>query len=407
MPYNAVTEVEIWTSNLIHRKLVTSKQSGLLVNDLAERIETKDHKVFHVDLKPLSSSVKYNKSPAEVVKSSFDNSKKMSKDALINQIKKIEIKSKLRLEIVLIEPNTNFVKELSSGIFGVYDLKKPLRESFGHYKYLKGRSVLRKVSDNESLPDEIVFLKTSNFNPEHFKSFLEGKSYDTFLGYLPEKFLESKDRVDYSTQETWGLVMNLSDNKYNTALKRKCLSAKISRKQLVKNILTDHQATESLSGLFKQKQKLNCDKIRHSKIYIPKEIGKTAEKLCIYFKRNQAFNDCKITEFTNVLQSIKDKSFDTALISLTIDGPFESFLLSTLKAESTFNIVGDYNIKIPRALYTASGSTFLKFFEKFVFDNMLFISISLPTRKVMASNKEKYLPSLIGPAFDNLENLSR
>jgi hypothetical protein len=394
-PYKAVTEVDIWFSRLMYRNLVKVDIDGFLSNDLAESIESTDHKEFIIKLKKNIFFQSGRPINGQRVKECLEKTLSNTKSSLIHRISSIEVNKEGSLLIDLHEATPDFVKHLSSHIFSIYN---PLNMADVSGRYYKTSNLkLKKRDENSSYPNEVKIIK-SNKSEVLIDS---GHPFDTFLAYTTP-FKNTKMEIKYRVQDTWGLIVNLK-GKFSDLSQREKLSQSINRKQLTSEIFSDHTPVWSLNGnlnsIHKNTKKLNFN------ILIPNEISSTGKKFCGFLKQIHEVK-CYFTDFIELLKRLKENKFDSALISLTTDFPYIESNLDYLDPNSRFSIVNT-KISIPRNLKRLYGSKFFNAFEKFVFQNQLFISLSLPVRTVYASKKENYTPSLIGPAFDPIENLIR
>jgi hypothetical protein len=398
VPYLAVTEIDIWVSRMKYRNLVSVNKDGFLVNDLAKEIIILDSQTYQVSLKEKSFFRSSRAVTAKMVKDCLEHTKLKLKHELIAQISNIKVLSEYSLIIKLIRPEPQFIKQLSSNIFSIYNVDNIQDVSGIYYSGKENELLLREGMSG--YPSKVLIVKVDSLK-EKVTALSSDYPFDSFLAYT-NSFKGSKYKLNYRVQDIWGLVLNLKGKfeKYET---RECLNQSIDRNSLVENAFHNHQASWSLNGKIKP---LNvCTKKFNFKILIPEEIGDTGTKFCRFMKTQHDVS-CKFVAFSKLLNALKSNSFDTALIGLTTDFPYIESNLDYINHESKFSIVNK-KIEIPSKLKTLLNIEFFDYFEKFIYENAYFISLSFPLRTVYASDKEKYIPSLIGPAFDSVENLSR
>ncbi len=401
-PIEAVTEVDHWVSRLLYRKLVSLSPEGILQNDLAQNISFLSPTKISIEIKSNQFLQDGREITADTVVDCFNNVLNESKSRMVNYLEGIKKMTKYKLEITITKPNRNFLKYFSSDLFSVYDFKNGTFIGSGSYKYQvlnNGQWILKNISDS-NYPRIISLLKKSDI-----KKIDDIQKYDTFLDYTTnydefDKFIKTKN--SYSIQETWGLVLNIKD-KFSALKYRKCLNESIDRVHMVEKFLPTHIAVESLYGRIQNKDRC-LEKISFS-VLIPSELGEVASKICSSFSKKHNIK-CKFLPFKRMLENIKNNNFDSAFLSITIDTPFSDSNLDMLNYKSNFHIV-NIPIETPSNLIKQSGATFIKAFEEYIYENVYFISITLPKRTVYASNIENYIPSLISPSFDSKENLLR
>lgn len=397
-PFEAVTEVEIYAARLQYRTLVNLNPQGFLVNDIAESISTSDNKAFSVKLKDKQKFRSGKTINAKSVVEAFTTSIKKSKDPILLQIMNMKILNDLTFEIRLKQEEVNFVRQLSSHLFSIFD-PSDLRDVSGSY-FMVGKNRFQRVTDNK-LPKILSFDLLDVEKAENI--FKTSEAFDTALAYTSTPKLEKQDyRINYRVQETWGLVLNLKD-RFSSRTERRCLNSSVPRDHIIKEALVGHTKANSLNNL-REKVDSCSDKMEFS-ILIPTEIEEKGKKFCKTISKVHNIK-CIYVSFSELLSRLKGNQFEAALISLTTDDPFVETYLNYLDPKSRFSIVNKA-ISIPETLKNSYGADFYKQLEAFLFEEALFISISHPIRTIFASKSEEYKPSLISPAYDSLENLKR
>ncbi len=397
-PLQSVSEVENWTVGLLYRKLVFLDINGVIRNDLAENIKA-DGKNIIVDIKPNQYDAENTLLNADVVKDSFDRALRVSKSRYIKNIDNIKVVDNYKVLIVLKKKNIHFLRHLSSHLFSIHRLnkKKPIESGIYRVNKMKRKKLyLENYRSIKGYPHSVILLKKGD---KDFKK-INNYRFDTFLDYTRDYDLSSK--LKYRIHENWGLVLNLK-SKFKKLKNRICLSQKIDREAIVKNVLFDHKVAYSLDNSFVESGR--CKSKLSFKLLVPFEIGRVGEKICNELKKSIEIK-CIVKPFVTILDLIKTDKHEAALISLTTDSPFLESNLDLLNHKSSFSIVNKA-IEIPSELESKTGKYFFREFEKYVFDKRLFISITSPIRVVFASEIKKYKPSLINPSCDSVENLKR
>lgn len=398
LPLEAVTEVDIWATRSMFRGLMEVNKDGLLVPDLASTINKISNKTYEITLNKNNNFTSGKIIDAHAVKESFLALKKSSKTNSGQQIKNISIESPYKFTIHLNTSNPNFIKDLSSHFFKVFN-PQDLSDSSGLYQRVKDNLKLRK--NNIKYPKEILLIKVPKKGlPDSFDKEIP---FDTFLAQT-SKSKDRDNRLSYRVQDTWGLVLNLKD-KFKNLEDRLFLNESLNRYEIVNTAFKGHTPFHSLYSNKKTAPSGKNSNIKSFSLLLPTEVMNESKEICEYL--NNLFEvDCKFISFLQLLKRIKSNDFDAALLSITLDSPYVESSLSLLDHNSTFSIV-NIPLKYPDELNNLYGTQYMQVFEDFILKNMLFISISTPFREVYASNKEKYVPSLINPAFDSLENLLR
>jgi hypothetical protein len=393
-----VTEVENWTARLIYRKLVYLDSSGVLVNDLAKSIKN-NGRVLVVNLVENQVDSTNKVIDSNTVKKTFDRLIHNSNSEYVKNIEKIFVIDKYSFKIVLKAENMNFLRLLSSHFFSIYNIDEGNPIESGLYKISKRKNsklYFKRVTQDSDYPETLIMLKSKDKDFDRMSEY----NFDTFLDYTTK--YKSDEKLEYRIHENWGLLLNLKD-RFHKLSSRKCLSQSIDRNTVINKVLTNHKLSYSLDNSFVESNK--CQVHTHFNLLIPLEIKTLGEGLCEVFKKNMNVK-CLYIKFTGILKRVKESKFDSALISVTTDSPFLESNIDLLKPRSNFSLVNK-DVDVPLDLVTKTGKDFFREFERIIFENRYFISISAPTRTVYASDINKYKPSLVNPSNDSVENLKR
>ncbi len=391
-PYEAVTEVDIWDTRLRFRNLLKINDLGLIENDLAQDVTKMSETSYRIQIKPeqyLSTNEPIN---AQAIKKAFEHSVQNSQIEALQNIKAINIINNLTLEIKLKKPRLDFYKLLATHFFSIYCPEKSNCSSGIYTRSVDIPNQLIQEKD-ASLPSKVDYQKLSE------NDIIHSTLFDTALAYTITPSQVKFKPIKYSVHESWGFVLNLK-SKFKNHDDRKCLNTSLDREHLIKEALVDHSPASSINNRF-QSNSSCLDKLSFS-LLIPEEAGATGNKLCSVIGQWHKVN-CIYLPFQLMLQRISETQFDAALLSLTLDNPYLESYLNYLKPNENFSILNE-NIEVPLNLTLATGNDFYEKFERFLYENAYFISLSKPIRTIYSSNK-KYRPSLINPAYDPISNL--
>jgi hypothetical protein len=383
-PAKAITATDIWFSRLKHRGLVRMKVGNVLSYDLASRIVTRNFKNFEIHLKRNQTMSDGFLIDADLVQKSLS----------VN-LKSVEKLSNYSIMINLDKQDFNFKKKLASHLYLIHKPEK-LVVSSGVYKLVKGRNEFHYIGGDSDFPSVIKYKKVLSESEID----ITAKYFDTAL-LPPGPVKKSVKSFQYKVVETWGLVLNLK-GKFKKIETRKCLANSIDRKELVMNALEGQSPVANFVG---GNIKSKCDFLEKIRIDIPVEIGDIAQKFCKSIKKNHKVK-CNFISFDQLLENLKSGEFDASLLSLTVDQPYIESISDYLMGNDSFSILNKY-VEIPTSLKEARGVEYIKALSDFFERGAYFISLSKPVRTVLASDKEKYIPSMISPGHDYLENLKR
>lgn len=383
-PAKAITATDIWFSRLKHRGLVRMKVGNVLAYDLASRIVTRNFKNFEIHLKKNQIMSDGTLIDADLVMKSLS----------VN-LKSVEKLSHNSIIINLDKADFNFKKKLASHLYLIHKPENLLVSS-GAYKFSKGRKEFQYISDDSDFPRVIKYKKVLSESEVD----ISAKHFDTAL--LPPGPVKKSDRTfQYKVVETWGLILNLR-GKFKKLETRKCLASSIDRKKLVFDALEGQSPVTNFVG---DNIKENCDFLGKYRIDIPVEIGDIAQKFCNSIKKSHKVK-CNFISFDRLLANLKFGKFDASLLSLTVDQPYIESISDYLMGNDSFSVLNKH-VEIPKSLKEARGVEYIKALSEFFEKGAYFISLSKPVRTVLASDREKYIPSMISPGHDYLENLKR
>jgi MarR-like DNA-binding transcriptional regulator SgrR of sgrS sRNA len=112
-PLKAVTEVEIWLTQILYRKLVSLDPDGTLANDLAKSITKTSDKIYIIELHNQQTTENNIEISADMVSKNITRLIRESNTPYAKNIKTFKVLSKLKLEIELHQANDQFIKQLS------------------------------------------------------------------------------------------------------------------------------------------------------------------------------------------------------------------------------------------------------------------------------------------------------
>jgi hypothetical protein len=383
-PTKAITATDIWFSRLKHRGLVKMGVGNVLAYDLASRIVTRNFRDFEIFLKNDQSMSDGTLINAEVAIRSLSGN--------IKSIKKLSAKSFM---ITLDKADLNFKKKLASHLYLIHNPLKP-EVSSGHYRFDKKRNEFEYLGEDSGYPRVVRYKKILS---ESEVDKAEDK-FDTAL-VPPGPIKNSEKAFQYKVVETWGMILKLK-GKFENPKVRKCFDDSLDRDLLVAEALEGHTAVTNFVGENKIEK---CGFDEKFTIDIPVEIGDIAQKFCESIQRTHNV-ECNFISFDQLLTNLKTGKFDASLLSLTVDQPYIESISDYLVGNESFSILNK-NVPIPKFLKDARGVDYIKALSKFFEGGSYFISLSKPVRTVLASDKEKYIPSMISPGHDYLENLKR
>lgn len=393
-PVEMVTEVDIWLSRLLYRKLVSINGNGELRNDLVDRIE-KNKLKYIVYLKKNEKFHDGSLITGQNIKFVFERAQK--KLSSLKLVKEIIVASDTKVIFKLKEELNEFIKILSSPALSIYKLNENVFITSGLYQIGQKDHEFLRFTNDKDYPEVVILAKKEAVEDKRNRF----KLFDTFLDYSTS--YNMKESLSYRIQETWGTFFNLKGKWANSNL-RECFAASFDKEKLVKNLLINHKVTHSINSKLPKKKK--CNKELSFEIQIPKELDSLKDKLCKYFQERHPSAKCSFPAFVRLLENVKNDEFDVVFLALTTDSPFYESNLDLLKKGANFRIINIY-IEIPERLKNLKSLEFYQLFEKFVYDNNYFVSFTSPVRTVFGHNLSQYSPSLLSPSYDGLDNLKR
>ncbi len=397
MPFKASNEVDIWFARAKYRGLLKANKEGLLEKDLAQKFNNIGNKVFEFTLDSDSSLSDGSRIDSSLINRwwGFLTAQKETSYFMSNIENFLAFENSIRITLKKSDPY--FLPLIASHLFLVFD---PSNLNLSSGVYVKdGKSYkATKYGLSKMFPRVIIPRVWSNESSNDYSL----KAFDTSL--LPTGKVASAEKYKtYALYETWGIVLNLKD-KFKKLSFRKCFDQSINRKLLATSLGDGHKLTTTLSG--KLLDHSDCELREQIVVDIPQELGVQAEYLCNDLKTSSRKIDCNIIDFNTMLKRIEKNSFEASLLSLTLDYPYLNSFMLLLQPNRPFRIV-NIDVELPLKLTQNEGDEFYEAFSEFVFKNHYFVALSKPLRTINASKLEDYRASLLGPAYDPLENLKR
>jgi hypothetical protein len=394
LPHKAVTDIEIWISRLINRRLYKLSKAGFLEKDLLREIENKNNLEFTIHILRGEKFSDQSEITAKDFVESVNFMKSHINNSIYKNIQSITSYSKYSVKVKLKRENIFFKKLLASHFFPILKVGSPLISS-GLYK----RTDLPlefKIRINDSKYPKRIKLATL---PQKLKS-IKSKNFDTALA-SPIDLKLNTEKLKFSIFETWGFVLNLK-GRFQSSHSRACFNQSFNRDIIVKEILKNHEAIPS----FKYASRSCPNSLKEvTDTLIPIEIGEQGKMLCKLIKKSSNAN-CIFIPFTELLERIKNSNFEAAFLSLTIDLPYIESIGNYLTKNEQFSILNT-DIPLPLDLGHLTGIKYINKLFSFLRENSYFIALTRPSRIIYGSNLKNYTPSLIGTAYDSLENLER
>lgn len=392
LPEKAVTEIDIWLSRILHRRLYKINKEGIINKDLVKSVTRLNKRIYHFQIQEDQSFSDGTTIKADHIVKSFLYMQSKSTNSIYQNIKKLDVISKYSFKIELTKENRFIKKLLASHLFPIINLDN--RESYsGIYKPTEKELTFINSKDRH-FPKVIKLIKVSHNQKLNFENI---KYFDSALSSALD-FKTNSSNIKYSIFEVWGIVLNLND-RFKNINERQCFDLAIDKKQLTEIVLKGHE--EIVSSITKKcipNKKL-------IKLQIPKELNQLGKDFCNFIKKKVTI-ECFFTSFNQILDNIRTGNFESALISLTVDLPYIESIGEYISQDSSFSIINIETQK-PEDLLFLNGIEYVESFLKYLDRNTYFISLSRPKRTIYASELDLYTPSLIGPAYDSLENLIR
>jgi hypothetical protein len=394
LPHKAVTDIEIWISRLINRRLYKLNKAGFLEKDLLKKIEMKNNVEFTVHILKDEKFSDQSEITAKDFVESVNFMKSHINNSIYKNIESITSDSRYSAKIKLKRESIFFKKLLASHFFPILKVSSPLISS-GLYKRTDLPLEFKIRINDSKYPERIKLTKL----PQELKN-ITSKNFDTALA-SPIDLELNTEKLRFSIFEIWGFVLNLK-GRFKSSNSRACFNQSFNRDIIVKEILKNHEAIPS----FKYTSRSCPNSLKEGiDTLIPIEIGKQGELLCKLIKKSSNTN-CIFIPFTELLERIQRSNFDAAFLSLTIDLPYIESIGNYLTKNEQFSILNT-DVSLPLELGHLTGVNYINKLFSFLRENSYFIALTRPSRIIYGSNLKNYTPSLIGTAYDSLENLKR